>query len=100
MSTGILTGWPLQGQVKALQGHCICLGFWRNGELLFGYGQKQAISYKPNTQKITQQFRVYGPLRPFSESLVSIINARDDQNMLFDIVKESDDPTLQQPSSS
>ncbi|KAM1296415.1 hypothetical protein FF1_023336 [Malus domestica] len=75
MSTGILTGWPLQGQLKALQGHCICRGF--------------------------QQFRVYGPLRPSSESLVSIIgDQRDDQNMLFDIVKESDDPTLPQPSSS
>ncbi|TQD98044.1 hypothetical protein C1H46_016309 [Malus baccata] len=54
------------------------------------------ISYNPNSQKITQQFRVCGSVRAYySESLVSIKgDRRDNQNMLFDIVKESDDPTL------
>ncbi|KAM1712555.1 hypothetical protein ACFX13_023725 [Malus domestica] len=93
----LVTIGPIEGIVRSLK----LLGFWRNGEFLFEYDQEQVISYNPNTQKITKKFRVCGPLRAYSESLVSIVgDQRDNQNMLFDIVKESDDPTLQQTTSS
>ncbi|KAB2604882.1 F-box protein CPR30-like [Pyrus ussuriensis x Pyrus communis] len=89
------------GQIEGIARSLKLLGFWHNGEFLFEYDEQEVISYNPNTQKISQKFRVCGSLRAYTESLVSIIGDQlDDQNMLFDIVKESDDPTLQQPTSS
>ncbi|KAM0958000.1 hypothetical protein EV1_023107 [Malus domestica] len=95
--TKLATIGPIEGIARSLK----LLGFWQKGEFLFEYDEEQVISYNPNTQKITQKFRICGSLRAYTESLVSIVgDQRDDQNLLFDIVKEGDDPALQQPTSS
>ncbi|KAM1009349.1 hypothetical protein FF1_044801 [Malus domestica] len=97
--TKLITIGPIEGIARSLE----LLGFWRSGEFLFKCDKEEImISYNPNSQMITLQFRVCRSVRAYySDSLVSIIGGRrDNQNMLFDIVKESDDPTLQQSTSS